>query len=206
MQDEIPNKRSDVLMDLLELRVFSGYIPKCGIAGSYGMSIFSFLRKLHSIFFFFTMSTQIYIPTTSFGGFSLVQTHPSMCYLQFLMMAILIGMRWYLILVFTCMSLKIRDVEHLFMYLMAICMSSFETKSIQVFYLFFDRVVLLLLLLICIRQLYILDNKPLLVPHFSNIFSHCVDCLSGLFTFSFAIQNLVSLIKVSFVYFFFYFY
>ena len=53
------------------------------------------------------------------------------------------------------------------------------------------------LLLSCMSCLYLLEIKPLLVASFANIFFHSVGCLFFLFTVSFAVQKLISLIRSS---------
>ena len=90
------------------IRVLSRCVPRSGVARSYGNSLFSFLRNLHTDFH----SGCTHIPTSSVGGFPLLHTFSSICYL---MMAILTGMRWYLTVVLICISLIISDAEHLFM-------------------------------------------------------------------------------------------
>ena len=122
----------------------------------------------------------------------------------FLMIAVLTGVRRYLVAVLICVSLTVRDVKNVFTGLLAICMSSlekylfnslpfkkldgcfFDIKSYELFTCFGYSPV---------DITHVLGITLLFAISFAGIFSHSIGGLFILLVISFAVQKLLRLTR-----------
>ena len=164
------------------------------VMGLLGQMEFLFLRPWGIATLSSTMVELIYTPINSKSV--PIPPHPLQHLLSpdFLMIAILTGMRSYLNVVLICIYLMTSDDEHFFICLLASCMSSLKSicsYSLPIFEwtcLFFSCKSVWVLCKFWISALCQMGKLQ-------KFFSHSVGCRFTLVTVSFAVQKLWSLIR-----------
>jgi hypothetical protein len=113
-------------VSLLLVGTSSGYIPKRGTAGSSRSNMSNFLRNKQNNFESGCTNLQCHQQSKS------VPLSPHPCQQrpshEFLILAILTGVRWKLSVVLICISLMIKDVKHFFTCFSALWYSSAENS------------------------------------------------------------------------------
>ena len=99
------------------VRIFSGHMPRGGITGSYGNSVFIFLRNLLTVLHSGCTNLHSHQECRKVP----FSPHPLQHLLSgdFLMMAILTALRWSFIVALIWISLVISNIEHHFMFLLS---------------------------------------------------------------------------------------
>ena len=114
------------------LSIFLGIYPEVELLNHMAILFFNFLRNLHTVFH--SSSCTILHSYQQRTGFQFLHILTDTCFLgffglfvSFLIIAILMGVRWYLTVVLICISLTISDVKHV---LIGHLYSSFGEMSI----------------------------------------------------------------------------
>jgi hypothetical protein len=179
-------------VSLLYVGASAGYIPRSGIAGSSSNTMSNFLRKCQTDFQSDSTSLQ---PHQQWGNVPL-STHSSQHLLppEFLILAILTGIRQNLRFVLICVSLMTKDVEYFLRCFLPIRYSSVVNSlvnSVPQFLIgLFDFLESNFL-----SSLHILDISSLSDLGLIKIFSKSVGCHFVLLTVCFALQKLCNFMR-----------
>ena len=195
------------------IMIFSRYMPRIGIAEWYGSSIFRFLRNRHTVL----QSGYTNLPSQQcrFPFSSHPPQHLLLVLIDFWMVAILTGVRWYLTVVLICIFLVINGAEH--RPFLAMCMSLWRYVYLNfspVFWLgcfFWYWITWAVCVLVWPKSSLWLEKPErnfwpaqlvwrliLLVALFANIFSHSEDHLFILFMVSIDMEKLFLSLKFCF--------